>query len=477
MRVSNYYKLPHTQPELDFVDVTVHGDDRLFIDPRALRLLGSEWGHKCVCLVQSFFQTVLAAIQDGDLDLARRLLGRLKEPNETHLGLSKARARGRGMGHSSAVQVSESLSKSMAVKSGLLTDLEDTILMVDGIGDDIISDMTTNIIRGPLIEYTQYVCHQMGIPLKPGVSSGPLWDPIRKDWTQSFVDLPMPDRDKLLLVPKLIVRSRMEYDADEYFRHHILPYLQKRELDAGSGLVELLKNGSMRVTKKSLVDMFGKSKAVAAEITKESPEILDGYRDAKKKNPFVPLSHERLADIADQEAPDWDKLLRAVTECQPGREEASQYHVAVMGLLNALLYPDLAHPMFEYQIHEGRKRIDITYCNEGRDGFFRWLARHYPSAIVPVECKNFTGDPANPELDQLSGRFSLGRGQFGILVCRNFEDRERFLARCKDTASDQRGYIIALDDGDLETLVDFRADGELEQVNKFLRKRFLKLIT
>jgi hypothetical protein len=85
-----------------------------------------------MALVQDFFQTVLNAIKGGDHNKARMLLGQLREPNETRLGLSRGRARGRALGDQSARDVWEALRKSEAVQSGLLEDLEDTILMVEG---------------------------------------------------------------------------------------------------------------------------------------------------------------------------------------------------------------------------------------------------------------------------------------------------------------------------------------------------------
>src|SRR5262249_37063537 len=98
MRVSDYFKLKRSQPTLDFVDVDVRGDSKIFVDPRALRLLHSSWADECAALVQSFFHTVLKAIRRGANGKARMLLSVLKEPNETHLGLSKGKAQGRALG-------------------------------------------------------------------------------------------------------------------------------------------------------------------------------------------------------------------------------------------------------------------------------------------------------------------------------------------------------------------------------------------
>lgn len=140
VKVSEHFRLHRKQPTLDFVDVDIENDVRMFIDPRALRLLKTEWGKECIALVQGFFTTVMEAIRNDEDETAHRLLRTLREPNETHLGLSIAESRGRALGNESAGNVWQALSTSEAARSGLLEDLEDTVLLVDGISTDIISD-------------------------------------------------------------------------------------------------------------------------------------------------------------------------------------------------------------------------------------------------------------------------------------------------------------------------------------------------
>jgi hypothetical protein len=108
--------------------------------------------------------------------------------------------------------------------------------------------------------------------------------------------------------------------------------------------------------------------------------------------------------------------------------------------------------------------------------FFAWLAKHYPAPYIYVECKNYTEDVKNPELDQLSGRFSPSRGQFGLLVCRGVSDRNKIDSMCRDTAKDGRGFMIVLDDIDLKTLVDTFPTIHLDKVRTLLNDRFDRLV-
>ena len=474
-RVSSIYKLGRSQPTLDFVDVDVSTDTPVFLSPRALTLLPSEWADECTALIQNFFSYTLDLTKTNKEQQAIRLLSQLSEPNETHLGLSTAHSRGRALGTGSAHDVWESLSHSVAAKSGLLRDLEDTVLMVHGVGVDIISDITTNIIREPLIAYTQEQCRYHNIPMVQGLASGPLWDPKKKAWHSKFVELPVLPEGKLLLVPKAIVRREPLYDVQQYYRWHIIEFLRREEISTGGSLVYLLRDGTPKVDIGDLKEKYGTGKKTIVRETLRNPDILTRFKSEIEKELYVPLGHEELANAERADLPDWDKLLAAVLAIPTGKADASLYEKAVEALFTALLYLDLTNPSGQHNIHNGRKRIDIRYTNAAQGGFFEWLSKHYPSANIFVECKNYGKEVGNPELDQLAGRFSPSRGQVGLLVCRSFQDKLTFQKRCRDTANDARGYIIALDDDDLTELMRVRKNDMHYQRWHLLSERFGKL--
>ncbi|PSV62766.1 restriction endonuclease [Photobacterium angustum] len=229
-------------------------------------------------------------------------------------------------------------------------------------------------------------------------------------------------------------------------------------------------------TIKALMDKYGKDKLAIVEQTILKPYILDEYREAKIESPSSPLSHEQFSDLENVEMPNLSSLLADLQSLATGRDTAEEYEEIVEKILTVLFYPSLCNPTKQHKIHGGRKRIDITYSNEAKGGFFYWLSMHYPCPQVFIECKNYGKEVANPEVDQLSGRFSPSRGQVGILICRSIENKKLLLKRCIDTAKDQRGYIIALDDSDISTLINDFIKNNNSQDFLLLRKYWMQLV-
>lgn len=440
------------QNSLDFVDVDVLTDTPVFIDPRAIRVQNGAIHALCVELLVSFFTEVIDCISQHDKISALELLGYLDEPNETHLGVSKGRPRGKGLGGFGANKVVDSLFDSRAAQTGILQDLEDSALFIPGIGRDIISDITTNVVRKALIQYTQQQCHEHSIPMAHQYV-GWVWEENELVWSQKHTDVPDIDGEVLLLVPKSIVRTEMTLKPDRYYRAAIAPLHEKLEIDSGSSLVYALKNGERRVRRDELIGKYGNSKRAVIQHTNEYPEALTDFKKDPDKASTPPMGHKELARKTDSREADYNDLLERVGSVSPGGAGANLYHRAVADFLAAIFYPHLGNKKIEKEINEGRKRIDIAFDNLADDGFFRFISRHYMASQVVVECKNYTTDPSNPEIDQVSGRFSRDRTQLGVIVCRKIQDKELFALRCRDVKKDGRGIILFLDDDDLQQLL------------------------
>jgi hypothetical protein len=478
MRVSQVYNLPAKQGRLSFVDVHVDRDNRLFVDPFAIRTLQSDWGARCVGQIQSFFEELLAAIREKRHVAARRLLEVLREPNETRLGLSRGRPRGHALGPGRAEEIWLALSTSRAVRSGLLKDLEETALLVDGIRHDIVSDMTTVLIRPLLIEFTREICAQYEIATEE-VVSGALWNPDDRVWLPSTeVDLPVAGGRRLILVPKVIVRRVPAYDVDDYFNNYVIADLTTREYeDPRSELVHLLKNGRRRVYKKEIIQQLASegAKSASARITNNRPSLLEHFRRDKLQSPPTPLDDDDIANATGGSVErDCGNQADWLCGLKPGQDDANEFRDATLALLDCLFSPALGSGRTEVNVNEGRGRVDVRFTNWApRRTFFGWVSGVAKIACgnIVVECKNYSDDPKNPEFAQVLLRLSH-YDKLGFLICPHWIDRAAARARARDIRATQDRFVLPLDCGDVQRLLERRESDGTEAMHEELIEIF-----
>jgi hypothetical protein len=451
-------------------------DVSLYVDPYALTVSGDDWLRECGNMVVNFFEHFLNAIRSGNEASAMSLISHLHEPNDTHLGLSLGRPSGRGWGGTQGRMLYDRLRHSAAVKSGRLKDLSDIELLIPGIGSDKISDLTINVIRGELVAYTEEQSVLFNVPTER-ISSGLYWDHETANWVSRYADLPVYKNQRVVLVPKAAVRVRLVPDYEEFYNRFVLDFLEAEHLKANDSLVYVLKNGKSKVFKMDLKNKYKLSKEFLFGFTEKHPEILNAYKKTlpPKAKPIDAQNIETRQQVPRQAVPENVMNLGGIPS---GRENADRYHEAILGALTYIFYPWLTHPVKEQSVNEGRKRIDILFNNSAEDGFFSQLVQlhkvHCP--YIHIECKNYSEDPNNPELDQLTGRFSNKRGTFGILVCRMIDDPESLLKRLKDIVNDTEGRVIVLDDSDVMSLLALKRSGKNNEISEFLADKLRHLL-
>lgn len=481
MKISEYFKLGASQHEIDFVDVDVANDMPLFIDPHFLASRSDRWSKEATLSIRSFFRVFLEQIRLKNNKKALNLFTHLKEPNETRLGLSKGKSQGRGVGREDALKIFDSISTSRAVQSGLVKDIEDTRILVEGVDKDKVSDMATNIIRRHLIKYTQDQCRLWHLPLTPGVPSGSLWNRMDKDWEEVYTEMLVINGRKILLVPKSIVSFNFNYTPQKYHQHFILNYLQSCHLSINSALVKerkIKKTGEVvrYVTKKSIREKEAPyNKSFIVKFTESHPDIFENFKTADRSRGKSIENYKLTNQLV---KPVIDRLIDALHKIAPGNEGASRYHKTVSAMLELIFYPNLIAPELEQEINQGRKRIDLVFDNAAEDGFFKRLhvVHKTPCQYVMIECKNYGKELGNPELDQMIGRLSPNHGQFGIIVCRSIQDEALFIQRCSDAYKQKQGTIIPLTDKDVIDLLQEIRDREENKVDIMLSDKLKKIV-
>jgi SAM-dependent methyltransferase len=166
--------------------------------------------------------------------------------------------------------------------------------------------------------------------------------------------------------------------------------------------------------------------------------------------------------------------IDSLSQLPTGRAYDTEYQNLVAAILIKLFMPPLKNPKLEYVGSGGTKRIDIVMSNTQEPGFFAGLSTRFnvPAPYIFIECKNYSSDISNPEIDQLAGRFTKQGGQFGMLVYRKASE-ELLLKRCQEKLkSDQ--YIVTLNDDDIIRMLKYRLDHE--DLEEFMDEKMQRLL-
>jgi hypothetical protein len=473
-RFSEYFNLKVNSDELDFLDIYANKDIQLFLDPYGISAMGTSWSRKCELNITGFFQYLVDSINVGDKKAINTLLNALHEVDEVALGYSSGKPSGRGIGTLQAKDIQAAFESSQAAKSGDIKDIADCALLIPGINRDKISDITANILKKPLIEFTQLQCLKYGIPIKR-VPINNTFDYDTLSFTSYFAELPIINGLPKILLPISSVRRDPQLSKDKYYRNFVLEFLRAEHQHAGDSLASILRNGRVVVRIGDLKEKFPMSTDFLYEFSKKNPTVLDKYkaelrRTAMNKETPQLQPNKKILTATDR--------VRILANIKTGNEEANDFHKISFDNLIHIFGVRISNPDSEVTINNGRKRIDIVFNNTDNNGFFKTLNQlhHIKCPKIFIECKNYGKEIGNPEIDQLQGRFSDRRGNFGILLCRSIADKQKMIERCKDIMNDKKGYIIILEDNDIIALLNFKEQQNENAIDDFLYKKLDALI-
>lgn len=262
-----------------FLDVETDSDNRLYLDPCAIRL--AKWpqpfADQAVECGDSFCEEITRSVIDGTAASHRRgesLLQHFTEPAETRLGMAAAGFQGHGASLGIGSRIWETLITDVEflVRTGVLRRIEDLPLFVEGVDRDITSDVTTRIIYHPLARFTEAMLevfpHFTAAGNRVHSYTKQVWDPRAREWTTADVVLPVVDGRPLLLVPKGWARATLLMSARRYYETSVLSFAQLEQ-------AVLSAKGDLLTTPKRVLktqDGLGRGRATSISVTRRAIE-------------------------------------------------------------------------------------------------------------------------------------------------------------------------------------------------------------
>ncbi|HEY5815435.1 MAG TPA: hypothetical protein VIS95_03740 [Solirubrobacterales bacterium] len=297
--VSQHYGL--TGP-LEFLDVDVVDDNRLYVDPHAVRLERgpSPFAAQATKCLTTFFDEIVECVispKRAETERGRGLLSRFHEPRETRLGMSQEGVNGHGGADDVGGAIWKALSTNAKalISVGVLKWVEDIPIFVYGVDKDITSDLTTRIIFEPLAKFTQAMMRKY-----PQFTQGShyaktfsrqIWSPSQKRWVFKKVELPVAEDIPLILVPKRWARPGLLMSGGRYYKTSMLSYVQELRgvIDPETG--ELVTEPKWRLEERKEFEQGLKTiMRVTREAHVEREDLLARFRE------FVDRRYEPLDD-------------------------------------------------------------------------------------------------------------------------------------------------------------------------------------
>ncbi len=284
---------------IDFFDIPMDNDIEVFICPFLIESTKLEihFSRKVYNRLVNFFTELNKNyIKPNNRSQGLLFLNHLHEPNEIHFGYSSSN-RGSAIAKKKANIIFDSLRNNRFAKQGLHTtnQAHNVLLLVKGIGQDIMSDIILNVCRDIFAEFTAKITAKHKIKnVKPFHCE--FYDDNLKKWAKSSYILPKHNNKKVILVPKKIVSGKRAYSTRyNWFvsKNHITIEImnKKRVSKSDEKLFQKLKNGTKKLIIKKVYQAYKKPKEDLIDFVINYPNSLDEFiQYVKEHYPEIDLS-------------------------------------------------------------------------------------------------------------------------------------------------------------------------------------------
>lgn len=446
-RLSDVFGLVIRQDEVDFVVPHLREDLPLYLDPFLLWNSGRPEYRELHSAILSFVEQVRLHVVEGRTVKARALLAEVSEPSELGLGYAAGTKQGSALGPSTISAITRMIAQIPQLEASGLDHIEMLALLVPGIAEDRISDLTASVIKGWLAQFTEHQCESYGIPTRKYRLTS--WDADQLDWRPVDANLPFnpTDGSPVLLAPLDMLRRLPWINYGDYYRSTYAPLV--------------LPSGRAR-------SVIAKQEVLA--YNRAHFDIVKGYVAEREAHAagcgpdpiFTPL---RLSTLK--------KKVASLSALPTGRDDGAdkKFEDLAFDLLSSLLYPELDLAAAQVRTASGAHIRDVIFHNDGKTPFLTDLRSLYGARQAVFELKN-VAELGTEHVNQLHRYLDdEDMGRFGILVARK-PPRSSVQRNIVDLHSSKRAAVLCLDDSDLNLMVSLLESGR--RPIEALRKKYVE---
>lgn len=266
--------------EIQFVDIPIDNEDLLaFICPF---LIENNKTDKVASQISKRLRNFLTDlntiyIKPNDFKNGIPFLDHLHEPNEYHLGYSDSN-KGKAVSKNKAEQIFIFLRNNKFARQGLsiTNEAHNVLLLVNGIGQDIMSDIIANVCRDIFANFTLNICNKYSIP----TTDFPIefYNDKSKKWEIKTASLPI-NNTLIILIPVKLLSSGRAY-ASLYNWYIAKNYMYKVVLNMKkppTGTVTQMKDGTKKAIIKAIYLHYKKPKKDLIDFVLRFPDSLDEF--------------------------------------------------------------------------------------------------------------------------------------------------------------------------------------------------------
>lgn len=280
---------------IEFVDIPVNNEDILaFICPFLIENnkneeIISEVGKRMKAFLEVLNNQYVKTnnAKDGIL-----FLSHLHEPNEYHLGYSSIN-KGKAVALSKATDIFNSLraNKSTKQASSITNEAHNVLLLVDGIGQDIMSDIISNVCRDIFAKFTKNICDKYSIPTREVIIE--YYNDDSNKWLFIKVELPF-NNSHIILVPNKVVSIKRSY-SNLYNWFIASKYISEELINSRNSypkLIHFMKDGTKKAIIKEIYRQYKKPKSDLIDFVLKYQNSLDEFiKYAKIHYPELNIDH------------------------------------------------------------------------------------------------------------------------------------------------------------------------------------------